>query len=54
MLEFKGHTSRPPLSHVVYIKINSLFLYISIVVKGNALVFRTLCVGEDGISFDLP
>ena len=54
MLKFQGHACRPPLSHMVDIKINSLFLYISVVVEGNILIFRTISVGEDRISLDLP
>ena len=39
---------------MVDVEIDSLFLYIFIVVEGNAVVFRTLSVGEDGVSLDLP
>lgn len=39
---------------MVDVKVHSLFLHFGVVVEGNAMVFGTLGVGEDGVSLDLP
>ena len=53
-LELEGYACWPPLPHVVDVEVHPLFLYVSVVVEGDALIFRALCVEVDSVSFDLP